>query len=84
MFVSFLRITFKIGSFTHFKALYFQRRRRILRHLSMSKSEKNPWVYYELKVENGNKSINLQLIVKLRNRELEFRTMSWLVHLKTA
>ena len=74
MFVSFLRITFKIGNFTDLRH-YFQRRRRIFRHLSMSKFEKNPWVYYELKVENGNKSINLQLIVKLQNRELKFRTM---------
>ena len=64
IFVSFLRITFKIGNFT--------------------RDGFSVRVYYELKVENGNKSINLQLIVKLQNRELKFRTMSWLVYLKTA
>ena len=83
MFVSFYESLLKLVILLILRH-YFQRRRRIFRHLSMSKFEKNPWVYYELKVENGNKSINLQLIVKLQNRELKFRTMSWLVHLKTA
>ena len=74
MFVSFYESLLKLVILLILRH-YFQRRRRIFRHLSMSKFEKNPLVYYELKVENGNKSINLQLIVKLQNRELKFRTM---------